>query len=63
MMVSSQMKSDLYSAGAVADGDDGYDDVLDEAVVDDDDFDERAAVAVDVDVVAVVAYGRRPVVY
>lgn len=62
-MVSSQMKSDLYSAGAVADGDDDYDDVLDEAVVDDDDFDEPAAVvAVDVDV-DVVAFGPRPVVY
>lgn len=63
-MVSSQMKSDLY----VADGDDDYDDALDEAVVDDDDFDEPAAVvAVDVDVdvvaVAVVAFGPRPVVY
>lgn len=69
MMVSSQMKSDLYSVGAVADGDDDYDDVHDEAVVDDDDFDEPAAVeaAVDVDVdvvaVAVVAFGPRPVVY
>lgn len=64
MMESSQMKSDLYSAGAVADGDDDYDDALDEAVVDDDDFDEPAAVAVDVDVdVAVVAFGPRPVVY